>query len=310
MIEADATQLFWTAPESSELSEFAALGLDIVRPCSFSFAGKILTPVDDLLVPLAKRSALPDLLARTGIAGVVTTRELSGEVPEPLGLAVCDDPMRVHHEIHRALARLPGRLWSDFPSEVDPSAAVSPTAWVAPTNVVIGPGAVIMPGAVIHERTVIGAGARIHARAVVGADAYEIIIVDGQQQLRPQTGGTMIGAHCELLAGAVVTRSAFCGATVLGEGTVLDCNTVVSHDCRIGAQVRIGGASWIGGRVTIDDSAAIGPNATIGNGLRIGERASVSLGSVVTRDVAPGTRVSGNFAIDHNRMVDHMRRIR
>ena len=301
---------FWSVPARSSLEEFEQLGLEIVRPCRFSFVAKILTPLNDILVPLAKADAIADLCSRPGIAGVLATRQLASSVPESLGLAIVDDPMRSHHEIHTALARMPGRLWQDFATRIDRSAQIHPSAYVASTNVQIGPDAIIMPGAVIHERTCIGAAARIHAHAVVASDAYEIIILDGCQRLRPQTGGVEIGNQCEIGPSSVITRSAFGGATSIERNSVLDANVTISHDCRIGSNVRIGGGSWIGGRVAIGESASLGPNCTIGNGLTIGERANVALGAVVTRPVGAGAHVSGNFAIDHARMIDHLRRIR
>lgn len=302
--------VFFSAPVRSSLSEFAEAGIEVLRPCSFSFPGKILTPVDDLLVPLVVETALADMIGRPGIAGVLTTRALADRVPVSLGLAICDDPMRTHHEIHLALSLDPGRLWRDFPSEIDPAARVHEGAWIAARNVRIGPGAVVMAGAIVNERCFIGEGTRIHHQTVIGADAYEIVMVDGHQQLRPQTGGVSIGRHCEILAGSIVTRSAFCGATVIADHVVMDCNVTISHDCRIQSDVRIGGSSWLGGRVVVDEHASLGPNCTIGNGLSIGSRARISLGSVVTRDVPEDSRVSGNFAIPHDRMVRHLRQIR
>lgn len=301
---------FTSACARSSLSEFESLGLEIVRPCRFSFPAKILTPVDDILVPLVTEKALSDLFARSGIAGVIATRDMAASVPDTMGLAIAHDPMRALNEIHLALANMPDRLWQDFHSAIDPSAIIHPTAWIAPRNVRIGAHAVVMAGAVVHERSDIGTGTRIHSHVVIGSDAYEIITLDGRQSLRPQTGGVATGEECEIMAGVVVTRSAFCGATIIDSRSVLDCNVVVSHDCRIGQNVRIGGSSWIGGRVTIGDHASIGPNCTIGNGLAVGEAATVSLGSVVTRNVAQGAHVSGNFAIEHERMLNHIRRIR
>jgi UDP-3-O-[3-hydroxymyristoyl] glucosamine N-acyltransferase len=203
-----------------------------------------------------------------------------------------------------------GRLWHDFPTEIDPSADIHPTAWIAPTNVRIDLNAVVMAGAIVHERCYIGPSSRINSGVVVASDAYEIVIINGRQTLRPQTGGVALGSLCEISAGSVITRSAFGGATTIGDHSVLDANVVVSHDCRVGENVRIGGNSWIGGRVIIRDHASVGPNCTIANGLMVGERAKISLGSVVTRNVGADSRVSGNFAIDHFRMIDHMRRIR
>jgi UDP-3-O-[3-hydroxymyristoyl] glucosamine N-acyltransferase len=54
----------------------------------------------------------------------------------------------------------------------------------------------------------------------------------------------------------------------------------------------------------------VGPSASISSGLKIGNRASVTVGAVVTRDVAPGARVSGNFAIEHDKLIAFLRTIR
>jgi acetyltransferase-like isoleucine patch superfamily enzyme len=48
--------------------------------------------------------------------------------------------------------------------------------------------------------------------------------------------------------------------------------------------------------VVIEDDVWIGPNATILKGVRIGRGAFVEAGSLVTRDVPPGSRVLGNPA--------------
>lgn len=299
------------AHRRSSLDEFAGLGgLKVVRNCTFSYAAKVLTPVDDILVPLFAQSALNNLLSRDGIAGVVTTAALASAVPSDLGLALAPDPIQAHHLIHLALAKMPNRLWAPFDTEIHPSAVVHPRAFVAPYNVRIGADVEIMPFAVVHERCTIEAGTRIHAHSVIGADAYEIVMIDGMQTLRPQTGGVAIGSHCEILSGSRLTRAAFAGLTTLGDHTVLDCNVVVSHDVHIGSNVRIGGSSWIGGRVTIGDWASIGPGSTIGNGIVVGARAKVSLGAVVTRDVAPDAHVSGNFAIEHSKFVSFLRSVR
>jgi acetyltransferase-like isoleucine patch superfamily enzyme len=48
--------------------------------------------------------------------------------------------------------------------------------------------------------------------------------------------------------------------------------------------------------VVIEDDVWIGPNATILKGVRIGAGAWVEAGSLVTRDVPPGSRILGNPA--------------
>lgn len=79
----------------------------------------------------------------------------------------------------------------------------------------------------------------------------------------------------------------------------MDAQVHVAHDCQIGKRVTITACSEISGRVEIGDDAYLGPNCTISNGVRIGAKATVTIGSVVVRDVAEGARVTGNFALPH-----------
>jgi acyl-[acyl carrier protein]--UDP-N-acetylglucosamine O-acyltransferase len=295
----------------SRLSEFAAsLGLRLVRDCRFTYAAKILSPLDDMVVPLARASGVEELLGRRGVSGVIATAELAGQVPDHMGLAVCDDPMKALDALHRILADTPGRLWRSFETRIDVDAVVHAGAVIAPKDVRIHAGAEIRPTAYVADRSVVGERSRVHAGAIVGADAYELVMIDGAQTLRPQAGGVVVGSDCEILSGAVLTRAAFGGATRLGSRVVLDCNVVVSHDADIGDGVRIGGGSWIGGRVRIGAGASLGPGCVIGNGLTVGEGASVTMGAVVTRDVPAGERVTGNFAIDHARFLAHLKSVR
>jgi len=116
--------------------------------------------------------------------------------------------------------------------------------------------------------------------------------------------------------------------TLIHEGAVIGCNgTIGSHcnicDCRIGDRVSIQTACHITRGVVIEDEVFIGPGvvtlndkltggqltfpricrgAKVGGGsvilpgVTIGANAVVGAGSVVTRDVAPGTVMLGNPA--------------
>lgn len=293
------------------LSEIAdRFGLKVIRDGRFTYPAKILTPLEDVLAPLLRADAVKELLGPNGVTAVVTCPELTDLVPVEMALATAANPLEAHDAIHRHLASIPGKLWVDFDTVVSPSARIHPSAVVPRRNVRIMDHAEILPNAVLGERVVVGAGSRVHSHAVVGAAAYEIVMIGGRQKLRAQTGGTTLGRECEVLSGAVVSNSAFGGATSLGDNVVLDGNVTVSHDTVIGEGTRVGGATWLGGRISVGRNVAIGPGCVVANGLRIGEGAKLSLGAVVTRDVEPGEHVSGNFAISHQRFIEHIRSIR
>jgi acetyltransferase-like isoleucine patch superfamily enzyme len=55
---------------------------------------------------------------------------------------------------------------------------------------------------------------------------------------------------------------------------------------------------------TVEDDVSIGGNVTVLPGVRIGAGALVGAGSVVTRDVEPGTVVAGNPAVVVKRVAE------
>ena len=75
----------------------------------------------------------------------------------------------------------------------------------------------------------------------------------------------------------------------------------VAHDCEIGDFVTFAPGVKCNGNVRVEDHAYIGTGAvlkqgTTGNPLVIGRGATVGMGAVVTKDVAPGSVVIGNPA--------------
>lgn len=180
-------------------------------------------------------------------------------------------------------------------------------------NVVIGEGTVVQEGAIVGEpprgkrpgelQTVIGAGGFIRSGTVIYAGT---VIGD-----RIQTGhGTLIrednviGDDCSVGTNAVleagnrvgdgsrVHSGCFLEHTTIGSRVFLAPNVVFTDDphpmcpryldCVLGA--------------TVEDDVSIGANATILPGVRIGTGSLIGAGSVVTKNVEPGTVVAGNPA--------------
>lgn len=283
------------------LSRIAAdLGLTLWRDGEIACVGKVPTRLDARLVPAGKAVHLTDAARENGIAAYVVPEDLAASVPQAAGVILSGQPVATAMAVHEYLCDLPGFLWTDFPSEIDPAAIVMPGAFVAPKNVRIGAGTVIGPNAVILERSLIGANCQIGATVVIGMEAFEQKAGVSPKALLRQAGGVRIGDNVSLLPGCTIARSTFGGFNHIGAETKIDAQTYIAHDCVIGERVTICACCDISGRVEIGDDAYLGPNCTISNGLRIGRKATISLGAVVTRDVEDGTRVTGNFAMPHD----------
>jgi UDP-3-O-[3-hydroxymyristoyl] glucosamine N-acyltransferase len=253
---------------------------------------------------------IPQLLANPAVTCVVTMAELAGQVPETYGLALAEDPQRAFFEFHNYLATETNFYWTDFATEISDQAEIHPSAFVAEKNVRIGPGALIEPGVIVLENSIIGEHVVLRAGCTIGSHGFEFKRIGDEILPVVHAGGALLHNRVEIQNNSNVDRSVFGGFTEIGEDTKIDTLVHVGHNVRIGKRCLIAATTVIGGSTIIGDDVWIGPGATISTELVIGDRASITLGSVVTKDVLPGQRVTGNFAIEHEKFIAFIKTIR
>ena len=294
------------------LSDFAQrLGIEIIRDGHFDHLGKIPTNLSNLIVPVKHEKYIRQLATNENIVGVITTADIVGSIPGFYAVAISEKPINTLYHIHDILCATPGYYWTSFETNIPADADIHPTAHVSDVDVKIGQHASIGPNATILPRTIIGDDVTIRAGVVIGTEAFEIITDDdGKSRVAPQAGGVKIGNRVELQANTAVTRSIFGGFTEIGDDSCTDNLVHIAHDVSIGRRCKIAASAMISGRVHIGDDVWIGPGASISNGISIGDGAHITIGAVVIKDVGSHSRVSGNFAIDHRRFVQFIRKIR
>jgi acetyltransferase-like isoleucine patch superfamily enzyme len=177
--------------------------------------------------------------------------------------------------------------------------------------------------------TTLGEGVSIDETALVGAvprnPIYREVKIGANSVVRSHTviyAGVVAGDNLQTGHGAMIREN-----NVIGKGVSIGTNATLEAGNRIGDGTRIHSGCFlenvtlgknvfvgpnvvftddphppcpkctesVGGAV-VGDGAAIGANSTILPGVRIGENSLVGAGSVVTKDVAPGTVVAGNPA--------------
>jgi len=119
--------------------------------------------------------------------------------------------------------------------------------------------------------------------------------------------GTKIGTFVEIQKNAFIGKNCKIQShTFICEGVTIEDQVFIGHGVmfindRFPKSITDDGTmqtdeDWIVIPTTIKKGACIGTNATILCGVTVGEGAVVGAGSVVTRDVEPGTVVAGNPA--------------
>jgi acetyltransferase-like isoleucine patch superfamily enzyme len=101
-----------------------------------------------------------------------------------------------------------------------------------------------------------------------------------------EIGGAQIGAHCKIEAFVFIPRG-----TVIEDYVFIGPNTAITNDKRPDVLHRWG--DWECRPVTIKRGASIGANCVIIAGVTVGEEAKIAAGAIVSRDVAPKTRIKG-----------------
>jgi acetyltransferase-like isoleucine patch superfamily enzyme len=141
------------------------------------------------------------------------------------------------------------------------------TARLADDVVIHHPDLVNLYGCIVGSGTRIGAFVEIQKGAVVGERCK-------------------ISSHCFICEGVTIEDEVFIGHGVMFTNDRYPRATTADSKPQ-------GDADWTLLPTRVRRGAAIGSNATLLPGVTIGEGALVAAGSVVTRDVAPGSIVAG-----------------
>lgn len=293
------------------ISEFAVAGsVEVIRDADFEALGFLSDAKPSMLVFIESPRFLPALKRVCDISCVIAHPDLATSIESSRGLAVSKTPRLAFARIHEYLVRETPFYWSDFETEIHPTAHIHPRAWVSERNVRIGADTRIDANVTVQPRCNLAEGVVIEAGAVVGSSGFQTVAVGDYLIEMTHAGSVVIGAGAKIFSNAVVAAGLFREATSIQRYARIGAGSFVSHNAQVGERSFIGHRAVINGNVKIGDDVWIGPGAVIANSLRIGNGAEITMGSAVIRDVEAGKRVSGNFAVDHRAMLRHVSGIR
>lgn len=245
------------------------------------------------------------------ISCLITTNEIGEKLKDKYGIIVSNNPRMDYFRIHNKLASQDNYRREQFITQIGENCNISKLTSISNNNVKIGNNVIIEDFVVIRENTVIGDNSIIRAGVVLGGEGYEYKRADGAIMNVTHCGGVIIGNNVEVQYNSCIDKALYTwDNTIIGDHTKIDNFVHIEHGVKIGERCLIASRSIFGGRTVLGNDSWVGLGAIVSNGLILGTNVSISLGAVVTTNLKDKAKVSGNFAIDHNKYIDFIKSIR
>ena len=243
------------------------------------------------------------------IAGVICNAEVAKVLETRYygGLAISGNPKKAFFQLHNYYSK---SMKIKEKTKIHPTATIHHSAIIDEYNVVIGENTTIMANTIIKEGTEIGDDCIIREGCVLGSPAFYYFGEGNEKTLVNSTGKLRICNNVELHTNVIIEKGVMEGSTIIADNTKIDNCCVIGHDTHIGHNVTIAGGSTLAGGVVLGDNCFLGVGVNIAPSISCGKNSKMSTGSVVTKDVPENTQVSGNFAIDHEKYLGFLKRIR
>lgn len=266
---------------------------------------------ENMLVFMRDVNYFQEIISNKNISAVISLPEFEGRLKEntKFGIVVDDKPDEFFYRIHNYLYRE-----TDFYSKgnvktcIGEKCIIHPSAVIADMNVRIGDNAIIEAGAVVLEGVTIGNNCVIGANSTIGSRGYQYFRSGDDIFHIEHIGGVIIEDNVEIFSSSCIA----CGLvtpTHICRNCKIDNQVHIGHSVYLDERVLVTAGVTVGGSAHIGKRVWIGINTSIAPSIYIGDDAFICMGAVVTRDVDAGQKVSGNFAIEHKKQVEFIKRI-
>ena len=284
------------------VEELTTLKSDVAFKCD-SF-GLVNSKSPNTLSFIDDEKFLEQLILNKNISVVFSTPELKDKIIDRI-LIVSDDPRFYFYDF---VNKFGIKNYVSFPSEISSSAKINPKAYVSENNVIIGDNTVISANVSILADVEIGSNCFIQAGAVIGSQGYEYKRTSKGILSVYHDGKVIIGNNVEIGANTCIDKGFFAKNTVVEDDVKIDNLVHVAHSVLIKRGAFVIACSMLAGSCIVGEGAWVGPNATVGH-VVLGNQSNVTFGSVVTKNVGNGEKVSGNFAIPHDIFLNFIKKL-
>jgi len=237
----------------------------------------------------------------SNISAVIVKKEMLKFIKKSnqLSIAFAKDPRDKFFQIYEDL-RDKNLFKNSFKYGISKSATIAKSAIIS-KNSYIGANTVIEDNVVIKDNVYIGDNCYIDVGTIIGSDGilyrYD---KDNNTKFIKHAGSVKIGNSVTLLANSVVVKSLFVNMpTTIEDHSIIGISSTIGHEAYIGSNVKVLGNCVVAKNAKIGNNSIIGSSSVIRENITIGKNADIKAGSIVIKDVAENSSVSGNFAIKH-----------
>ncbi|MBA2611542.1 MAG: UDP-3-O-(3-hydroxymyristoyl)glucosamine N-acyltransferase [Bacteroidetes bacterium] len=238
---------------------------------------------------------------------VVMCTHVLAEMLKNKVIVKCDDPRYYYYTYLNKLVEI---NYKKTISKISPTAIIHPRAYICEYNVVIGDNTYIGPNATVLADVQIGNNCYIKSGAVIGSEGFELKRTSKGIINVLHDGKVLIGNDVKIGANCAIHKGFSFRNTIIADDVKIDDLVYIAHAVHIGKGCFLIGNSMISGSTTLKENIWVGPGVTVSNGLTIEDNAYLTIGSVVTKNVAVGEKVSGNFAISHEKFIENLKKIK
>lgn len=278
--------------------ELETVDLNISKSVSYDLLGLIDSNRINTLTFIDDEKFLKKLNTNSNITGVITNKYLSDAIFDKQ-IYVVDDPRYTFFTLQNNVA-LAFIEKNKKANNIHVSSKIHRSAFVESFNVVIGKNTVIEPNVSIFSDVVIGDNCIIRAGAVIGTEGFEFKKTTKGVLGVKHDGKVIIGNNVNIGSNSTICKGFSYRDTKIGNDTKIDNLVQISHCVHIGERCLLPASIMIAGSVSIEDDVWVGPGVCISSQLKIKSGSSITLGSVVMRNVLENQIVTGNWAMPHD----------